>query len=112
MNVDVEASEKLYADFQLTVTNPGGHSSLPVPDNAIYHLADALARLEHTPFPFELNAVTRAYFEKRAALETGQTAADMKAILRNAARRRRPSRACPRIRATTPRCAPPASPRV
>ena len=46
MNVDVEASEKLYADFQFTATNPGGHSSLPVPDNAIYHIADALARLE------------------------------------------------------------------
>jgi acetylornithine deacetylase/succinyl-diaminopimelate desuccinylase-like protein len=82
VNVDVEASEKLYADFQVSATNPGGHSSLPVPDNAIYHVADALARLERTPFPFELNAVTRAYFDRRASLETGQTAADMKAILR------------------------------
>ncbi len=82
VNVDIEASEKLYADFQLTVTNPGGHSSLPVPDNAIYHIADALSRLEHSPFPFELNEVTRVYFEKRAALETGQRAADMKAILK------------------------------
>ena len=81
VNVDVEASEKLYADFQLSATNPGGHSSLPVPDNAIYHIADALGRLERAPFPFELNAVTRTYFERRAALETGQTAADMKAIL-------------------------------
>ncbi|MCU1261401.1 MAG: Acetylornithine deacetylase [Bryobacterales bacterium] len=80
--VEVEAAEKLYADFQLTATNPGGHSSLPVPDNAIYHLADALSRLEHAPFPFELNAVTRAYFESRAPLETGQTAADMRAILK------------------------------
>jgi len=81
VNVDIEASEKLYADFQLSATNPGGHSSLPVPDNAIYHVADALSRLEHASFPFELNAVTRGYFEKRAALETGQRAADMKAIL-------------------------------
>ena len=85
VNVDVEASEKLYADFQLSATNPGGHSSLPVPDNAIYHIADALGRLERSPFPFELNAVTRAYFERRAALETGQTAADMRAILRTPA---------------------------
>src|ERR1700679_2161705 len=53
VNVDVEASEKLYADFQITVTNPGGHSSLPVADNAIYHLTDALSRLEHHPFPVE-----------------------------------------------------------
>jgi acetylornithine deacetylase/succinyl-diaminopimelate desuccinylase-like protein len=81
VNVDVEASEKLYADFQLKATNPGGHSSLPVPDNAIYHIADALARLEQNTFPFELNDVTRAYFTQRATLETGQTAADMKAIL-------------------------------
>ena len=82
LNLDIEASEKLYADFQLTATNPGGHSSLPRPDNAIYHIADALARLERAPFPFELNEVTRTYFERRAALESGQTAADMQAILR------------------------------
>ena len=47
----VDASEKLYADYQLTVTNPGGHSSLPVPDNAIYELADGLERLSHYAFP-------------------------------------------------------------
>jgi acetylornithine deacetylase/succinyl-diaminopimelate desuccinylase-like protein len=82
VNVDIEASEKLYADFQLTATNPGGHSSLPVPDNAIYHIADALSRLERASFPFELNPVTRAYFERRASLERGQAAADMRAILR------------------------------
>jgi len=81
VDLDIEASEKLYADFQLTSTNPGGHSSLPVPDNAIYHIANALVRLEHSPFPFELNEVTRAYFERRANLETGQTAADMRAVL-------------------------------
>jgi acetylornithine deacetylase/succinyl-diaminopimelate desuccinylase-like protein len=82
LNVDVEANEKMYADFELDATNPGGHSSLPVPDNAIYHIADALSRLEHAPFPFELNPVTRTYFERRAAIESGQTAADMKAMLR------------------------------
>jgi acetylornithine deacetylase/succinyl-diaminopimelate desuccinylase-like protein len=82
LNVDVEANEKLYADYELDATNPGGHSSLPVPDNAIYHIADALSRLEHAAFPFELNPITRAYFERRAALESGQIAADMQAILR------------------------------
>ena len=81
VNVDVEASEKQYADFELTSLNPGGHSSLPTPDNAIYHLADALSRLEHSPFPVELNAVTRTYFERRAPLESGQTKADMNAVL-------------------------------
>jgi acetylornithine deacetylase/succinyl-diaminopimelate desuccinylase-like protein len=83
LNLDIEASEKLYADFQLTATNAGGHSSLPLPDNAIYHIADALSRLERAPFPFELNEVTRTYFERRAALESGQTAEDMRAILRD-----------------------------
>ena len=85
VNVDLDASEKLYADFQVSATNPGGHSSLPVPDNTIYRIADALGRLERTPFPFELNALTRIYFERRALLETGQTATDMKAILRTPA---------------------------
>jgi len=79
--VSMDASEKLYADFQLTVTNPGGHSSLPTPDNAIYHLADALGRLEHYQFPLELNDVTRAYFERMGSIESGQEAADMRAIL-------------------------------
>jgi len=82
VDLDIEASEKLYADFQLTVTNPGGHSSLPRPDNAIYHIADAMSRLERSPFPFELNEVTRTYFERRANLETGQVADDMRAIFR------------------------------
>jgi len=79
----VDASEKLYSDYQLTVTNPGGHSSLPVPDNAIYHLADGLARLERYQFPFELTNITRAYYERMSKVATGQRAADMQAILKN-----------------------------
>jgi len=82
VNISVDATEKLYADYQLTVTNPGGHSSIPVPDNAIYHLAEALTRLEHYEFPFELNNVTRAYYERMSNVETGQRAADMKGILK------------------------------
>jgi acetylornithine deacetylase/succinyl-diaminopimelate desuccinylase-like protein len=80
--MELDASEKLYADYQLTVLNHGGHSSLPVPDNAIYHLADGLARLQRYHFPFELNNVTRSYYEREAAIETGQRAADMRAILK------------------------------
>ena len=79
----VDATEKLYADFQLSVTNPGGHSSLPRPDNAIYALADGLARLQHYQFPFELNEVTRAYYERMAQVETPERAAEMKAIVKN-----------------------------
>ncbi|HVW77798.1 MAG TPA: M20/M25/M40 family metallo-hydrolase [Alloacidobacterium sp.] len=81
VDMDVDATEKLYGDYQLTALNPGGHSSLPVPDNAIYHIADALQRVQNYTFPFELNAITRAYFEKMSTLESGQTSADMKAIL-------------------------------
>ena len=80
--MEFEATEKLYADFQLTAINHGGHSSLPRPDNAIYHVADALVKLQNAPFPFELNEVTRAYFKRMATIETGQVAADMGAILK------------------------------
>jgi acetylornithine deacetylase/succinyl-diaminopimelate desuccinylase-like protein len=79
--VGFEATEKLYADYQVLATNPGGHSSLPTPDNAIYHIADALAVLQKSPFLFELNPVTREYFAQMAKIESGQTAADMRAIL-------------------------------
>ena len=79
--VEFEATEKLYADYQIEATNPGGHSSLPRPDNAIYHVADALASLQQFSFPFELNAVTREYFTQMARIESGQIAADMRAIL-------------------------------
>jgi acetylornithine deacetylase/succinyl-diaminopimelate desuccinylase-like protein len=79
--VGFEATEKLYGDFQVLATNPGGHSSLPIPDNAIYHVANALAKLQKFTFPFELNPVTREYFAQMAKIETGQTAADLRAIL-------------------------------
>jgi len=82
IDVEVEATEKLYADFQLTATNRGGHSSLPRPDNAIYGIADALGRLEKAPFPFELNNVTRAWFGQVAASEKPEVAADIRAMLK------------------------------
>src|SRR6516164_5964375 len=77
------ASEKVYADFQLRVTNKGGHSSEPVPDNAIYTLTRGLDRLAAWEFPFELNAVTREYYRRLAEIESPQRAADMRAILRD-----------------------------
>ena len=79
----VEATEKVYSDFQITAKNRGGHSSLPRPDNAIYELTAALTKLAAYSFPFEMNAVTRTYFKNLAAQETGETAADMLAILAN-----------------------------
>jgi acetylornithine deacetylase/succinyl-diaminopimelate desuccinylase-like protein len=81
--VGIQASEKLYADFQLEVRNKGGHSSLPEPDNAIYQLAAGLDRLAHYTFPFELNEVTREYFARETDIVGGAQGADMKAILRS-----------------------------
>jgi acetylornithine deacetylase/succinyl-diaminopimelate desuccinylase-like protein len=81
--VEFEATEKLYADYQIMATNAGGHSSLPKSDNAIYHVANALSALQKFSFPFELNAVTREYFAAMARMETGQDAADMRAILQD-----------------------------
>ncbi len=80
---EVQASEKVYQDFHLEVTNKGGHSSLPVKDNAIYHLSAGLTRLSAYEFPMKLNEVTRAYFERSAAVESDpKVAADMRAVAR------------------------------
>jgi acetylornithine deacetylase/succinyl-diaminopimelate desuccinylase-like protein len=79
----VDATEKLYADYQLSSLNPGGHSSMPTADNAIYHLADALGRLEHYAFPFELNAVTRAELVGLAKTYPPEKAALIRAVLKN-----------------------------
>jgi acetylornithine deacetylase/succinyl-diaminopimelate desuccinylase-like protein len=79
--VAVEATEKVYSDFQLRATNAGGHSSVPRPDNAIYEITDALDRLQGYSFPVEFNPVTRTWFEKMAGRENAETGADMRAIL-------------------------------
>jgi acetylornithine deacetylase/succinyl-diaminopimelate desuccinylase-like protein len=82
VSLGVEATEKLYADFRLTVINAGGHSSLPKKDNAIYRLAAALQKLEAYRFPVGLNTVTRGYFEATAKTVKGRAAQDMLAVLR------------------------------
>ena len=79
----IQAGEKVFQTYRLEVTNPGGHSARPARDNAIYHLADGLSRLGKFDFPFKLNEITRAYFERTAAVEPGQLGADMNAILRD-----------------------------
>ena len=80
---EIQASEKVFQDFRLEVTNSGGHSSLPVKDNAIYHLSAGLARLAAFDFPVQLNEITRAYFEQSAGAESDpKIAADMRAIAR------------------------------
>ena len=77
---DIQAAEKWYIDFRLEVRNKGGHSSQPVPDNAIYHLAGALMRLSQFGFPMKLNEVTKAYFTEMAKQETGAKKADLEAV--------------------------------
>ncbi len=75
------ATEKVYADYQLSVTNRGGHSSEPRADNAIYQLAQALLNVSKYQFPFELNNISRSYFERLASLSSGERAADIRGIL-------------------------------
>jgi acetylornithine deacetylase/succinyl-diaminopimelate desuccinylase-like protein len=77
----VQTSEKVTYTFDLEVTNKGGHSSVPTADNAIYHLAEGLARLSKFTFPLNLNATTRLSFERTAELETPQVAADIRSTL-------------------------------
>lgn len=78
----IQTSEKIYVSYQLEVKNNGGHSSLPVKDNAIYRLASGLTRLAAYDFPVRLNETTRNYFEKIAAGESGQIKSDILAILK------------------------------
>ena len=68
---DIQVSEKFVINSRLEVRNKGGHSSLPVADNAIYHLAAALDRLSRFSFPLKTNEVTQAYFEAMSKIETG-----------------------------------------
>ncbi|MEP6493237.1 MAG: M20/M25/M40 family metallo-hydrolase [bacterium] len=79
----IQAAEKVYADFTLTTTNPGGHSSVPRPDNAIYQLTDGLSRLAHFTFPVELNPTTKAFFEQTAKVEKPEIGAAMRTIAEN-----------------------------
>lgn len=81
----IQAAEKVPVNFTLTATNPGGHSSVPRPDNAIYELATALTRLAAYQFPVALNQVTRASFERAAAVSPPDVAAAMRAIVANPA---------------------------
>jgi acetylornithine deacetylase/succinyl-diaminopimelate desuccinylase-like protein len=77
----VQTSEKVSVSYALTVKNKGGHSAVPVKDNAIYRLAAGLTRLAAFSFPLKLIETTRAYFERTAQMEGGQMADDLRAVL-------------------------------
>src|SRR5206468_7552104 len=79
----IQPSEKVYQSFRLEVRNGGGHSSRPVKDNAIYHLADGLTRLAKYQFPVHLNEVTAGYFQRMSGAYTGLLAVDMRGIRKN-----------------------------
>ena len=81
--LEVQGGEKVYQDFTLTVTNPGGHSSRPVPANAIYQLSAGLDRIGAYGFPPRFNDATRGYFTKMQARVPAEQAAAMKALVAN-----------------------------
>src|SRR5882757_1247177 len=74
---DLQVSEKYVMSFRLEVKNKGGHSSLPVADNAIYHLANGLVRLSNFGFPLKTNEVTAAYFAQMAKVDNGPMKANL-----------------------------------
>ena len=80
---DIQASEKKFQNFQLEATNPGGHSSRPVKDNAITHLAEALVKVGAFDFPVHLNEITREYFRRSASITEGKIGEAMRAIVEN-----------------------------
>ena len=77
---DLQVSEKYVISFRFEVHNKGGHSSLPVADNAIYHLAFALTHLSQFAFPLKTNGVTTAYFLQMSKIETGAIKNDLAAV--------------------------------
>lgn len=79
----LQAAEKTYMDFELTVTNSGGHSSRPKSDNAIYRLSDALQKLQAFRFPVRINDITRGYFAAGAKQEQGELATAMARFAEN-----------------------------
>ena len=79
----VQATEKVSINLTASAHNRGGHSSVPRPDNAIYQLAAGLVKLSAYRFPVQLNEVSRAYFERTAAIESPEIGAAMRAIAKN-----------------------------
>ena len=78
----IQAGEKTPQDFRLEVTNGGGHSSRPVKNNAIYHLAGALTRIGSYEFPTQFNDGNRAYFTAMAKIQDAKGAKDVAGAMR------------------------------
>ncbi|MDE2437219.1 MAG: M20/M25/M40 family metallo-hydrolase, partial [Sphingomonadales bacterium] len=80
-----QVGEKAYQDFTLTSTNPGGHSSAPIRDNAIYAMDEALLKIRDHEFPLEFNDTTRAFFAKSGAMRPDAMGKAMVALAANPA---------------------------
>jgi acetylornithine deacetylase/succinyl-diaminopimelate desuccinylase-like protein len=85
VSLSFQAGEKVYQDFILETRNPGGHSSRPRPDNAIYDLAIGLAALSKSDFPVQFSDTTRAYFAEMAKISSAENATAIRALLANPA---------------------------
>ncbi len=85
VSLGMQAGEKVYQDFRIEATNPGGHSSRPRPDNAIYSLAAALTKVGQYEFPVQFSDTTRAYFTETAKLTGGEAGAAMLRLVANPA---------------------------
>jgi acetylornithine deacetylase/succinyl-diaminopimelate desuccinylase-like protein len=83
VRLTVQTSQKTNANFRAEARSPGGHSSLPGKENAIYRLSVGLARLAGRDFPLRFNDTTQAFFARASAAESGQTAADLQAVAKD-----------------------------
>ena len=79
----IQVGEKIYQDYKLTATNPGGHSSQPVRENAIYAMSDALLKIREHEFPAEFNDTTRVFFARAGAARKDEMGAAMVALEKN-----------------------------
>ncbi len=78
--VAVQASEKVPVNVTVIAKGPSGHASMPTKDNAVVHLAAAVAKIGGYTAPVHLTSVTRRYFEGLAALEDDETAKWMRVL--------------------------------
>jgi acetylornithine deacetylase/succinyl-diaminopimelate desuccinylase-like protein len=102
VSLDIEAGEKFPQNYLLEVTNPGGHSSRPVKNNAIYHLAAALTRIAAYDFPVEFNDANRAYFAGMAKIQAARGEAEVANAMKGFLREPNDSRAIGLVAAKDP----------
>jgi acetylornithine deacetylase/succinyl-diaminopimelate desuccinylase-like protein len=100
--MNIQAGEKVSQNYRLETTNPGGHSSRPRKDNAIYQLARALARIEAYEFPAQFTDASRAYFTGMAKIQAGKGRTDVAAAMNALVKDPNDSQAIARVAAQDP----------